>query len=184
MGDQDDNATADKDLFRKAMAEVNRNHRKYCEAQPIPHQTIPKPPMKIGRPNSVAAAAPNSAVMSDQTHGDYLEFARGGLQKRVLQRLKHADFSITATLDLHGYTTAEAEPLLTQFLQRATQQSNAFVLIIHGKGLHSPGFGGVLKQFTANWLKQQPAVKAFCSARPKDGGTGAVYVLLRVGNRR
>jgi DNA-nicking Smr family endonuclease len=37
----------------------------------------------------------------------------------------------------------------------------------------------VLKQKVNDWLRQKNEVLAFCSARPNDGGSGAVYVLLK-----
>jgi DNA-nicking Smr family endonuclease len=56
------------------------------------------------------------------------------------------------------------------------------VLVIHGKGEHSPQGMGVLRGEIAAWLSQGPSsqhVAAFVSARAQDGGDGAVYVLLR-----
>jgi DNA-nicking Smr family endonuclease len=53
------------------------------------------------------------------------------------------------------------------------------VRIIHGKGNGSRHRGPVLKQKINHWLRQRDEVLAFCSARPMDGGTGAIYVLLR-----
>ncbi|HRY16587.1 MAG TPA: Smr/MutS family protein, partial [Candidatus Competibacteraceae bacterium] len=46
-----------------------------------------------------------------------------------------------------------------------------------GKG--SRHRGPILKQKVNHWLRQRDEVLAFCSARAIDGGTGAVYVLLR-----
>ena len=53
------------------------------------------------------------------------------------------------------------------------------VRIVHGKGLSSEGKLPVLKVKVNSWLRQKDDVLAFCSARPQDGGTGAVYVLLK-----
>jgi DNA-nicking Smr family endonuclease len=53
------------------------------------------------------------------------------------------------------------------------------VRIIHGKGNTSLGKMPVLKGRVNSWLRQKNEVLAFCSARPNDGGTGAVYVLLK-----
>ena len=51
--------------------------------------------------------------------------------------------------------------------------------IIHGKGYRSGERQPVLKRKVNYWLRLRPDVLAFCSATPRDGGTGAVYVLLR-----
>jgi DNA-nicking Smr family endonuclease len=54
------------------------------------------------------------------------------------------------------------------------------IRIIHGKGKRSRNNKGpVIKTKVNHWLRQRDDVLAFCSARPIDGGTGAIYVLLR-----
>ncbi len=50
---------------------------------------------------------------------------------------------------------------------------------MHGKGHGSLHKLPVLKTKVQGWLRQRDEVLAFCSARPVDGGTGAVYVLLK-----
>jgi DNA-nicking Smr family endonuclease len=52
------------------------------------------------------------------------------------------------------------------------------VRIVHGKGLRSGHRGPVLKAAVNAVLRRTGAVLAYVSARPVDGGTGAVYVLL------
>ncbi len=183
---QDNDAQDDAALFRREMADVNRSHRNYREARNLPRETAPKPAVKIRKPE-LAAPVAGAGVMVDATgygYGDAVLFARTGLQKKIIQKLKRGDYGFAEILDLHGHTIAEAEPMLCDFLLDAIENGNSPVLIIHGKGLRSFEPGGVLKPFTHDWLKQQAAVKAFCSALPKDGGTGAVYVLLRVGGKR
>ena len=51
--------------------------------------------------------------------------------------------------------------------------------VIHGKGLGSGPRGPVIKQSVNVILRRTDAVVAFCTARPVDGGTGAIYVLLK-----
>jgi DNA-nicking Smr family endonuclease len=80
---------------------------------------------------------------------------------------------------LHGLTTEAARDELTAFIRNARQHGHRCVRIIHGKGLRSPDKRSVLKAKTDRWLRQKNDVLAFCSARPVDGGTGAVYVLLK-----
>ncbi|NIW87182.1 MAG: DNA mismatch repair protein MutS, partial [Gammaproteobacteria bacterium] len=53
------------------------------------------------------------------------------------------------------------------------------VRVVHGKGHGSLHKLPVLKTKVQGWLRQRDEVLAFCSARPVDGGTGAVYVLLK-----
>jgi len=76
-------------------------------------------------------------------------------------------------------TVAAAKEALAAFLHRVRRDSLSCVRIIHGKGNGSRHRGPVLKQKINGWLRQRDEVLAFCSARAMDGGTGAIYVLLR-----
>jgi DNA-nicking Smr family endonuclease len=106
-------------------------------------------------------------------------FLRPGVQRRLLTRLRRGHFSIEAELDLHGMTTAVAHHELGQFLRHAKIRGIRCVRIIHGKGLRSPNGRSVLKAKVERWLRLRDEIVAFTSARPVDGGTGAIYVLLK-----
>jgi DNA-nicking Smr family endonuclease len=45
--------------------------------------------------------------------------------------------------------------------------------------LHSEGNAPILKTRVREYLRSQPAVLAYADAPASDGGSGAVYVLLR-----
>jgi len=113
---------------------------------------------------------------------EFIEGAVHGFDPRVLKKLRTGTFSPQAHVDLHGLTKDEAKPALEQFIQKARVAGHRCVLVVHGRGLHSKDQIPVLKQSVQVWLSHgRPAkhVLAFCSARPQDGGAGAVYVLLR-----
>jgi DNA-nicking Smr family endonuclease len=111
--------------------------------------------------------------------GDEMYFLRPGVQRGVMRKLRRGQFAVSAELDMHGMTVATARDALAGFLA-ACQSANArCVRIVHGKGRSSPGKKPVLKSKLNAWLQHTDAVLAFCSARPYDGGTGAVYVLLK-----
>ncbi|MCC7120060.1 MAG: Smr/MutS family protein [Gammaproteobacteria bacterium] len=111
--------------------------------------------------------------------GDELMFRRDGVQHALLRKLRRGQFAVQAHLDLHGLTSAEARLRLAGFLQQCVGTGLRCVRIVHGKGNSSPGKLPVLKPRVAHWLAQRDEVLAYASARPVDGGTGAVYVLLR-----
>ena len=111
--------------------------------------------------------------------GEEIYYCRPGLQHTVLRKLRRGHFREGATLDLHGMSVAAARQALGGFLQTARQQDITCVRIIHGKGNRSRHKGPVIKQKVNHWLRQRDEVLAFCSARPMDGGTGAIYLLLR-----
>ena len=107
-----------------------------------------------------------------------VSFFRPGLQQRVKKQLRKA--TPVDTLDLHGYNLAKAYPMLKQFIQFHQSAHQVSILIVHGKGRHaakSPH--AVLKSAVCQWLQEMPAVLAYMSANPEDGGTGAIYVLLK-----
>ncbi len=114
---------------------------------------------------------------------DYIHFARDGIQHRTLSKLKKGQMPIEARLDLHRLTGDEAVAESTHFIEQCLEQQLRTVLIVHGKGQFSAGKGPVLKNLLNIWLREQAHVLAFSSSRPKDGGTGAVYVLLKSRNK-
>lgn len=108
-----------------------------------------------------------------------LNFKRPGIQNSVIRKLRKGQFAIEAQLDLHRLIVPEARELLVEFLDHAGNSGFRCIRIIHGKGLGSPGKQPILKTKVNSWLKQRADVLAFCSAARQDGGTGAVYVLLK-----
>ena len=111
--------------------------------------------------------------------GDELFFSRSGLQHKLIKRLKRGELSIQAELDLHRLTKKEAREEVIHFLHYCQQNNFRQIRIIHGKGHGSKGKIPVLKTLINHWLQQRDDILAFCSARPCDGGTGAIYVLLK-----
>ena len=114
---------------------------------------------------------------------DILSFTGPGLQKNVLKKMRRGVFGLDAELDLHGLNSREAKQQLLRFLHHCVEDGCRCVHIIHGKGYRSPDNQPVLKNKINQWLRQHQDVQAFCSAAPKDGGTGAVYVLLRLSKK-
>jgi len=105
-----------------------------------------------------------------------------GLDSQLVRRLRKGRYSIQAHLDLHGMDTPAAKEATRSFVIDSVREGLRCVLIIHGKGLHSKSDEPVLKQGLKTWLSKGTVgrcVLAFTSALPHDGGTGAVYVLLR-----
>ncbi len=111
--------------------------------------------------------------------GDEMLFVRSGMQHGLLRKLRRGQFNISGQLDLHGLTIPEARHALAGFLHTSQARGAQCVVIIHGKGYGSQHKQPILKNKVNGWLRQHTEVLAFCSAQPTDGGTGAVYVLLR-----
>lgn len=111
---------------------------------------------------------------------DSLSFMAPGLQHNVLKKLRKGQFGVDAEIDLHGLSSVEAKRQLLHFLHNSVEDGCRCVHIVHGKGYRSEGNHPVLKNNLNLWLRQHQHVQAFCSAPPKDGGTGAVFVLLQL----
>ena len=113
---------------------------------------------------------------------EYIEAAVKGLDRRIVKKLRRGELSIQAHLDLHGFRREEARQMVAEFIARSHVEGKRCVLIIHGRGLGSRDNIPVLKEKLTSWLTRGAIGKhvlAFTSARPWDGGVGAVYVLLR-----
>lgn len=116
---------------------------------------------------------------ADTETGEELIYVRDGLQHRTLKKLRRGQFVVDGELDLHGMIVPEARQAVAEFLQECRRRRVQCARIIHGKGLGSRHRGPVLKSKIGHWLQQRDEVLAYCSARNCDGGTGAVYVLLK-----
>lgn len=114
--------------------------------------------------------------------GTRVEGRRVDLPQDALRRLRRGALPIDARLDLHGMSVQQARAQLELFLRTVRSRGERCVLVIHGKGEHSPHGTGALRGEISAWLSQSAAsehVAAFATARGADGGEGAVYVLLR-----
>jgi DNA-nicking Smr family endonuclease len=113
--------------------------------------------------------------------GEYIEAAAPGVGPEITRSLHKGRYSIQDHIDLHGMTVSQAGDALHAFINRAISQDKKAVLVVHGRGLRSPG-PPVLKNHVFLWLSRgilSKHVIALTSARACDGGAGATYVLLR-----
>lgn len=110
-----------------------------------------------------------------------LDFKRPGVQNGVFRKLKQGRYEADAHLDLHRMTVKMARRELFDFIQESVRLGIRSALIIHGKGESRAECerSSILKGCADCWLRELDMVQAFHSARPRHGGTGAVYVLLR-----
>lgn len=127
--------------------------------------------------DSGAPVSDTAALMHAVAPEEALQFARSGVQQRVLQKLKQGQTPWQAAVDLHGCTVDSAREAVLALLADARRHGLQVVKIVHGKGLQNGQ--PLLKTCVNGWLRQLPEVLAFVSTLPRDGGTGAVYVLLK-----
>ena len=113
---------------------------------------------------------------------EYIEGSVKGFSRKLMKRLRRGEIPVRDHVDLHGLTRQEAETQVREFLLRSYKGGQRCVLIVHGRGLNSPDSFPVLKEGLPIWLNRgstRKIVLAFATAKPYDGGTGAIYVLLR-----
>lgn len=168
----------------------------------------PLSPRRKGREVHVQNAAPVQSLNDNTAFGDeqawvteYLhnlvqgnvefelsyseEFIHGfiyGLDRRILEKLKAGQFSVEAHLDLHGLNTTQAKDACHAFMRDQYNQGRRCLLLIPGRGRNSPGGQALIREELPLWLTREPlrrVVLAFCTALPRHGGAGALYVLLR-----
>jgi DNA-nicking Smr family endonuclease len=168
-------------LFRDAVGSVQTISSDYVLLQP---SNKPRP---YPRPKPVDTSHPLTSTNNDSLETlfqeDTMAFIAPGLQKNVIKKLRKGHFPVEADMDLHGLTSRQAQPQLMRFLQHCIDNGYRCAHIVHGKGYHSPDSQPVLKNDLNHWLRQHPSVQAFCSAPQRDGGSGAVLVLLKVAEK-
>lgn len=175
-----DISAEDKALFRAHMGNVRRIRAD--QAASAPRRPTPVPRQAQADENLVLEELASLSLEFDPAEletGDELLYRGPGLQDRQFRRLRRGQFRIDGELDLHGFTADAARLAVAGFLTRSRQDGRRCVRIVHGKGRGSRQGRPVLKTRVHHWLRQRKDVMGFCSALPSDGGTGAVYVLLR-----
>ena len=130
---------------------------------------------------SAMEEAPAHPPAKDIEFGEALAFKRPQVPRSVMRQLRRGKFAVQDEMDLHGLIASEAHERLREFITVCNRRGIKCVRIVHGKGLRSGSTGPVLKTKVNHWLRQWDEVLAFCSTPPRDGGTGAVYVLLSNG---
>jgi DNA-nicking Smr family endonuclease len=180
-------STADDNLFRDELQGV----------QPL--QIPAKVPLNRSPVSGLAAAARREAAQReldaernfltldnvDMLDPYYpLEFKRPGVQNGVFRKLKQGKYAMDARLDLHRLTAEQAREQVFGFIREAQAYDLRNVLIVTGRGNHSTSPEAILKSYVNKWLPEFDEVQAYCSAIPAQGGTGAVYVMLKKSEKR
>lgn len=168
----------DKALFRESMRTVKplkKNNKIVASKTPTQSISIRKTKQDTVSMDSLYL----SDYCSDPVQAEsILSYCTKGIPRNRFKQLRNGEIHYQARLDLHGMHTENAREALCHFILTQCEQANRCLLIIHGKG----GYDGeppIIKNFINIWLRQIPQVLAFHSAKDRDGGRGAVYVLLK-----
>lgn len=170
-------------MFREAVGEVRPVRGKGRVAPPPPKVDLTRVPNGDSEAYAeLCALVENDGPIELSDSEEYIEGAIPSFDRKTLKKLRAGDFAVQAHLDLHGCTREEAKNLLFRFLEESRRCGKRLVLVVHGRGLHSKDQMPVLKESLRSWLSQGRIgrqVLAYATARPHDGGAGAVYLLLR-----
>lgn len=179
-------AVDEEDLFHRAMADVARLPGDHGPTPKAP----PPNPANLGQAVDedlevmvhLAELISGSGEFDLRMSDEFVSGQANGVGPELMERLSQGAFPIQDHLDLHGLGLQDAQEEVSSFVDSAAARGLRHVLLVHGRGKGSPGGVPVLKQALTTWLEQKRfarKVLAFCTARPIDGGAGAMYLLLR-----
>lgn len=173
----------DDSLFFQAMQGVEQISGAGRQIQPPP-PPMPEPGDEDGDPEAklMRQAMLGSVEFELELCEEYMHGYVRGLDSKIFQQLKAGRLSSEGHLDLHGQNADQARDSLLFFMRESYLAGRRMVVVIPGRGKNSPRGLSVLRQELQTWLTREPLrriVLAFCTAQPKDGGAGALYVLLR-----
>jgi DNA-nicking Smr family endonuclease len=139
------------------------------KARPAPYPRQTRLDEKAALRESLGPLSPDDAMET----GEELLFARPGVSRQTLRKMRKGHWVVEAQIDLHGLDRPLAHAETEEFLKKAKKRGLRCVRIVHGKGL------GVLKSALRKWLPLNNEVLAFTQAPAAQGGSGAVLVLLK-----
>lgn len=142
--------------------------------KPIPQQFI-----RDERQALTDSLSDNYIPAHELESGEELLYLREGQSPSILSKLRRGHWVVQAQIDLHGLVSDEARMYVADFLSSCKKRGIRCVRIVHGKGLGSRNREPVLKHKLRSWLMQKDEVIAYAQAKPEDGGSGAVIVLLK-----
>lgn len=179
-----DNSFEEQDahLFAKAMSDVAPVNKRGRDVHaPADKKSLPHPSGKT--PAEIMQDIIDGRIEFALQHtGEYMEGFVQGVSPEVMDKLRSGQLSPEAHIDLHGLNALQAYTELTRFIKNSYQRNIRTMTVITGRGKNSPDGVAVIRNLIQDWLTHDPfkrVVLAFCTAQPRDGGAGALYVLLR-----
>ncbi|OZI71430.1 Smr/MutS family protein [Bordetella genomosp. 12] len=177
-------APDDVTAFRRAMGQATPI--KACQKVVHAHQAAISPAIAQRR----ASATGEAATRADQGVSDGGDiapllsengtaFVRHDAAPDTARNLKRGQWRAGAEVDLHGLRVEQARHAVLSFLDECLEHGIRCVRIVHGKGYGSQGLEPVLKDKVRTWLVQKKEVMAFSEASEREGGAGALLVLMR-----
>lgn len=177
MSSSDSNGEDDNKSFEDLMKDV-----KPLSSNKIDPDSAPKPKFKrreSTNPPPTRTTFGELEYAPSVSSDEVLSFVRGGIQQKLMTKLKKGQIPFEVKIDLHGATVSQAGKELQIAIDQCYQQGLRCILVVHGRGKGSFDNKPALKTHVNQWLRDSAKVLAFHSAQPHHGGTGALYVLLK-----
>ena len=164
------------------------------EVKPIVQDKIDRQPESIdknlAKVRQTAATTAKEEITDSAASGfvhmvqpnDVLDYRKPGVQPYVIQKLRRGEYPEADYIDLHGKTIEQAYEMVMKFIDHARRHEFRCILIIHGKGERANP-KALMKSHVAHWLKQIPDILAYHSAPDFKGGTGALCIILKKGDK-
>lgn len=165
--------------FYKAMQDVKALEGKGREIIPCVKENALTPPPVV---NPLQEFMDGKLEFTLSATEDYIEGHIVGIDLMTVGKLQNRQYSPEAHIDLHGLNAEQAYHNLIAFFRNSYQRGLRTVLVVTGKGKNSINGMPVLRSKVQEWFTKDPfrrVILAFCTAKQEDGGTGALYVLIR-----
>ena len=167
------------DLWRRVTTDVRRLSRERSVARSKPAPPKSESPTIERHPRMAKTSSDKSSRPSLKSAPSFDPNTSLNTDRRTFEKLKRGKMKIDGRLDLHGRTQSEAHDALHRFLEASSARRFRCVLVVTGKGYNGQG---LLRQMVPRWLEEQDnrqKVVTYCTAHPRHGGDGALYILLK-----
>jgi DNA-nicking Smr family endonuclease len=173
------------ELFFQEMADVTplktdskTQHEHYlAEHKPTAGQAVKQAALNEHELLQLLSLEPH--VFSQKYPDEIIYHRHDGMQDAVFRQLRLGKYDIKTVLDVHQYSLHQARYSVVNCILGAYERGERNLLIIHGKGFHSKPYTGMMKSAVFDWLTRIEQVVAFHSATPEQGGSGALFVMLK-----
>ncbi len=174
---------------------ITKNDKKYVKSNRFVIKGSNSIEKKFKTKTKIKSEMPNNETAKENIKNDIMALKKNtsiqeldprktpsGISASQADKLKKGKIRPERTIDLHGFTQFRAHSYINEELLKCYKSNTRSILIITGKKFGKMGAEGVLKREVPKWLNLSPLKEVILMtswATPRDGGDGALYVLLR-----
>ena len=174
---------------------ITKNDKKYIKSNRFVTKNVNSVKKKLNAKNNMKHETANNESIKNDSKSDITiaknntniqeldpKIIPSGISASQADKLRKGKIRPERTIDLHGFTQLRAHSYINDELIKCHRRNIRSILIITGKKFGKMGAEGVLKKEVPKWLNLSPLKEIILMtswATPRDGGEGALYVLLR-----